>query len=170
MDPITATLALKKGFKAVKKKAGATVSWMANNWIPLLLLAVLVASSAFWYNRGLSKGSERADAAWIEKYNAVVADFNKRLLEAKKNSSKVADTVDSANNKVNDDLDGIQGSLENAAKRQEQADKSKSNQIGVGQCAPKKVTLNDPLPPEFFNAWAKMNEVGATHDPYADVK
>lgn len=165
--------ALKKGFKTVTKKSKAALTWAAENWIPLLLVAVLVASSAFWYKRGVYSGSASCDETWMKKYNDVVADFNKRLEEAKKNSSAVADNVDGANAKVNEGLDDLQGALVNTAKRQDKDAKASAGVSVNGTlptCVQRKVNLNDPLPQEFFDTWSKMNEVGATHDPYADVK
>lgn len=174
MSILTITIALKalkEGFNTVAKKSGAALAWAAENWIPLLFIAILVASSAFWYKRGVSSGTASCDKVWMKKYNGVVADFNKRLEQAKKSSSAVANNVDGANAKVNEGLDDLQETLVDVAKHQ---DKEAKVSVAAGgslsYCTQRKVNLNDPLPQEFFDTWNKMNEVGATYDPYADVK
>ena len=164
---ISALKALRKGSKKMKKAIKTTAGWAASNWIPLLVTGVLIASSAFWYSRGRVAGSGECDAVWIKKYDSLVEDFNKRLEEAKRSSSAVADAMDEAGKEVNDDLDGIQNSLEGKARLQDKARSTSTNQ--AQSCTRPKAGLTDPLPQELFDAWAKMNEAGAQHDPYKDI-
>lgn len=142
-------------------KPALTKSWefVVKHWKVLAVLGALVISHTFAVKHGISIGLKEGDDAWTARYNEAVADFNKRMKAVGGQSDDLVKIVDKATEKVEVDLDVIDKSVVEAAKKPEH----------VAQCAPNgKATLNTQLPPELFKAWADMNEAGAKNNPFAE--
>lgn len=143
----------------------ATGGFFIRNWKPILAISLAAILILLAYRKGQQDGSASADTAWITKYNETVKEFNDRIRSLQGSSSEVAETVEKGNKGLTSDLDKEEQRIKNLADRQADQ-KAGRDPNAVGTQCPNVIDLNGELPPEFWEAWNRMNNAGANNNPY----